>query len=124
MVTLWSARMADHPFSRWFNEERERRKLSERDFATLMKLPYSTVHKLLNWPVGTGKYPELGTLIPIARETGMDVCSLVDMFISSDTQTRARLMAIAARIDALNPVQKEIVDRYILGSDLKGTDEA
>ena len=115
--------MAEHPFSQWFNEERERRKLSERDFATAMKLPYSTVHKLLNWPVDNAKYPELGTLIPIAKETGMDVCSLVDMFVSTDTQARARLMAIAARIDALSPTQQQIVDRYILGSDLKGSDE-
>lgn len=115
-------RMTTQTLGDWILEETRRRHMSLREFGRLVDVNHATLLRIMS-PKREDDYPQVQTLMKLARGTGTDVCLLLRMLTGDDLNADGRALLLAQRIAQLPPDQQAIVDSFIMGTLLKRKDE-
>lgn len=118
LVNTMAATLAE-----WLLEEIDARHMSIREFARFCNIGNQTLNNILDPRKDEEIYPSIATLIRLAQATNTDLCTLVAFIAPDATRTSPRARLMAERIDRLSPEKQEIVDRYLLGTLFKESDE-
>lgn len=99
--------------------ELKRRDMSLRRFADIVGVHHSTLIKAMR---PEPPEPSLDFLRKLAKATGVNVLDLVALVLPEDSNVDGEVRVIAERIARLPADRREIVDTYLMGSDLKESD--
>lgn len=111
------------PLATWLLEWIQREQMSVREFGRKTGLGATTLNAILNAKPDDESYPSVKTLIQLADFTKTDICTLMRMVAPGQARTNARAAALAERISRLSPDAQEVIDNYLLGLSLKGSNQ-
>lgn len=111
-------------FAEWLLGEIQSRHMSIREFGRYAGIPAATLTKLLATDEkGEGRVPSVGTLIKLSRATKTDLCTLVALLSPEDARISPDVTALATRIARLSPEGRAVVEDWLMGRFLKGSNE-
>jgi transcriptional regulator with XRE-family HTH domain len=101
--------------------EMKRRKLSLREFATLVDVSPSTISRTLS---DDAPDPSLDFLVKLSKATSTSLTTIVSMLLPDESQlTDQDAKVLADRIARLSPAKRAIIESFILGDLLNGSDK-